>query len=112
MNGIDSSSGKALSGIAHLKQSISDILTTRIGTRVMRREYGSRLPALIDAPTNADTVLEIFAATAEALERWEPRFRLFSVSISSAQPGKLILDLSGEYLPEGKPIKLDGVVVQ
>jgi len=111
MRGIDSKTGKALSDIGHLRQSIKDVLTTRIGTRVMRREYGSRLPELIDAPVNSDTILDIYAATAEALQRWEPRFRLLSVAVSDAQPGKVALSLTGVYLPDGKHVTLDGLVV-
>ncbi|MBU2714490.1 GPW/gp25 family protein, partial [Zooshikella harenae] len=76
MHGIDNQTGQTLSGIDHLKQSITDILTTRIGTRVMRRDYGSRLPDLIDEPLNGALRLELIAATAEALTRWEPRFKL------------------------------------
>lgn len=36
--------GGAIDRLAHIRQSIADILTTRIGSRVMRREYGSQLP--------------------------------------------------------------------
>ena len=35
---------------AHLVQSIGDILTTPLGSRVLRRSYGSELPDLIDQP--------------------------------------------------------------
>lgn len=41
MRGMNSETGKTISGIEHLKQSIVDILTTPVGTRVMRRDYGS-----------------------------------------------------------------------
>ncbi|WP_290922047.1 GPW/gp25 family protein [Halodesulfovibrio sp.] len=112
MNGINKKNGERLSGIAHLRQSIVDILSTRIGTRVLNREYGSKLPSLIDAPVNAETSLEFYAATAEALSRWEPRFKLTSVRIASATNGVLSLDLEGEYLPDGKKITLEGVEVQ
>ncbi|MEN1450892.1 GPW/gp25 family protein, partial [Pseudomonas aeruginosa] len=47
--------GGAIDRLAHIRQSIAVILTTRIGTRVMRREYGSQLPELIDAPFNVTT---------------------------------------------------------
>ena len=50
MIGLNATNGQALSGLDHLRQSIRDILTTRIGTRVMRRDYGSRLPDLVDSP--------------------------------------------------------------
>lgn len=111
MNGINKHTGERVSGIAHLRQSIADILSTRIGTRVLNREYGSRLPSLIDAPVNADTSLEFYAATAEALHRWEPRFTLKNVRIASLTDGVLALNLTGEYLPDGKQITLEGVEV-
>ena len=47
MTGMDRETGKSLSGIEHLRQSIRDILTTPIGSRVMRRDYGSRLFELL-----------------------------------------------------------------
>ena len=49
--------GSAISTLEHIGQSISDILTTRLGTRVMRREYGSLLPELVDQPFNDATRL-------------------------------------------------------
>lgn len=112
MEGIDATTGKRLGGLDHLRQSIRDILTTPIGSRVMRREYGSRLYKLIDAPMNRSTLLDLYAATAEALERWEPRFRLASIHATAAEPGRVVLELTGEYLPDGQTITLDGVVVQ
>ncbi len=112
MIGIDKTTGKALSGLNHLKQSIIDILTTPIGSRVMRREYGSRLPRLVDAPLNSSTLVDLYSATAEALLRWEPRFKLMSVSAATAQStGKIELNLTGEYLPDGKTITLEGIIL-
>ena len=111
MIGIDASTGKALGGIDHLRQSIRDILTTPVGTRVMRREYGSRLFQLVDAPMNRGTLLNIYTAAIEAIERWEPRFRVSKVVASSAAPGSVTLDVTGEYLPDGVPVTLDGIVV-
>lgn len=66
MLGINAQTGQPLSGIDHLRQSIRDILTTRIGTRVMRRDYGSRLPALVDNPMTPKLAMELYSATAEA----------------------------------------------
>lgn len=112
MKGTSASTGKPLSGVDHLRQSIRDILTTPIGSRVMRREYGSRLYQLIDAPINRSILLEIYAATAEALIRWEPRFRLQKVVAASAAPGEIVLDMTGVYLPDGRTITIDGVEVR
>ena len=64
VSGMDRVTGAALSGRAHMRQSIMDILTTPIGSRVGQREYGSRLPELIDAPLNEQGRQAIYAATA------------------------------------------------
>ena len=93
----------------HLRQSIRDILTTPIGSRVMRRDYGSKIYRLIDAPMNRSTLLAIYAATADAIHKWEPRLRLSKMRIVSAAPGTIELDITGEYLPDGRVITLDGV---
>jgi phage baseplate assembly protein W len=63
--------GKELEGLDHLKQSIIDILTTPIGSRIMRRDYGYNLFILVDKAMNMDFTLEIYEATAEELEKWE-----------------------------------------
>lgn len=90
--------GSAIDGTWHLKQSIRDILTTPIGSRVMRRDYGSRLPDLIDAPTNRRILAAIYSATASALRRWEPRFKLQRVSVDSVAAGSLAMTITGTYL--------------
>lgn len=112
MDGMNAADGKRLGGIDHLRQSLRDILTTPIGTRVMRRDYGSRLYELVDAPLNRDTIAQLYAATAEAIRRWEPRFKLSSVRIASSEVGSVELDLTGTYLPDGKEVTIDGIVVQ
>lgn len=108
---MNASTGKELEGLNHLKQSIVDILTTPIGSRIMRRNYGSRLLELIDRPINRDFTLEIYAATAEALEKWETRFKLEKVKITEVKEGKVTISLDGIYLPKGEKIRFDGVVV-
>jgi len=112
MIGINNQTGKALPGIEHLKQSIRDILTTPIGTRVMRRDYGSQIFELIDAPMNSATLIDVVAATADALDKWEPRLILERVIVNSAtSDGKFDLSILGKYRPDGKQIKLDGILL-
>jgi len=82
MIGVNSTTGKELKGYDHLRQSIRDILKTPIGSRVMRRDYGSRLWDLVDAPINAETLAELHIATAEALDKWEPRILIESVAVT------------------------------
>lgn len=112
MRGIDAVSGKAIAGVDHLRQSVVDILTTPIGSRVMRRDYGSQLPRLVDAPLNHSTIVDLYAATADALARWEPRFRLSNVGASMPSPGVVVLTVTGTYLQEGREVTLDGIEVR
>lgn len=110
MAGMDAQTGRALDGVAHLRQSITDILTTPIGSRVMRREYGSRLPALIDAPVTPGRLIDLYASTAEALARWEPRFKLNRVRGASVDDsGQTHLTLEGEYRPDGREVVLEEI---
>lgn len=112
MLGIDASTGKSLSGVNHLRQSVRDILTTPIGSRVMRRDYGSRLYQLVDAPMNDATRLDMMTATYEALEIWEPRLQLDSIAVEMPVPGNVVISLDGVYLPDGQEITLDGIEVR
>jgi phage baseplate assembly protein W len=96
MRGVDRTTGKAIEGVAHLAQSIGDILTTPVGSRVMRRDYGSLLPLLVDQPANAATRVRLYAAIAGALMRWEPRIRLTRVSINAGtSAGAFVVTLEG-----------------
>ncbi|MDN5248468.1 MAG: GPW/gp25 family protein [Wolbachia endosymbiont of Tyrophagus putrescentiae] len=109
MRGMSAISGKALGGVEHLKQSIIDILTTPIGTRVMRRGYGSRLFELVDKPMNRDFTLELYSAVAEALQKWERRFKLEKVKIEEVKEGKVVISLEG--MLEGKLVDISGVKI-
>lgn len=68
---------------AHLKQSITDILLTPIGTRIQRREYGSYIFELIDRPITKALMLQLATASVIALKKWEPRIEItrFKVDI-------------------------------
>ncbi len=111
MKGMSKETGKELEGINHLKQSIIDILTTPIGSRIMRRNYGSRLFELVDKPINRDFSLEIYSAVAEALEKFERRFKLERVRITEVKDSKVTLSLEGKYLLNNENILLNGIVI-
>lgn len=96
MQGMDASTGKPLSDEAHLAQSIGDVLSTPLGSRVMRRDYGSLLFELIDKPINGAIRMLLQAATAIALRRWEPRLQLTRVTLGGEPAaGRLILRIEG-----------------
>ena len=97
VTGMNASTGRAISGKAHLRQSIADILTTPIGSRVMRRSYGSYLFELIDQAANDAGRLRLMAATADALIRWEPRLKLNKVTIATNFDGETSIQIHGLY---------------
>lgn len=109
MMGLSRTTAQAIGFDAHLAQSIADILSTPKGSRVMRRDYGSDLPQLIDAPMNGETVVDLFMATAEAIDAWEPRLKLSRIEITSAEPGRAELVLTGEV--QGRPVEVKAEVV-
>lgn len=110
---MSTTTGKLLPRLEHLRQSIIDILSTPVGTRVHRRDYGSRLPRLVDNPINKSLIADLIAATAEALDRWEPRIRVKSARVVSVDAnGRIELRLEAILLIDGTPIELDGLVIQ
>ena len=107
MTGMSNGTGRTLESRQHLAQSIADVLTTPIGSRVMRRDYGSLLPELIDQPFNDATRMRLFGATALALMRWEPRIRLSRVQLNLGDvAGQAILDLEGTLTDSNEPLSL------
>lgn len=89
MIGMDRRSGQPLSGLAHLKQSIEDILTTPLGSRRMRPEYGSKLRRMVDLPLSEGWKSAVQAEVARALGRWEPRIALSSVRVVAVVEGRV-----------------------
>lgn len=111
MKGMSATTGKSISGLDRLRQSVEDILTTPIGSRVERRDYGSKLFLLIDKPVNAGWLVDLYAYTAEALDKWEPEFSLSQVKVASVDAGHPTIDLYGTYLIDGQPVAMEGIVI-
>ena len=104
--------GQRMKVLEHIRQSVADILSTPIGSRVMRRTYGSLVPALIDQPNNLATQTRVFSAVASALMRWEPRIDVSKMSITrdADVPGRVTLDIdctyTGQFGRESSPLTL------
>ncbi|MCW5003535.1 GPW/gp25 family protein [Enterobacter roggenkampii] len=112
MNGIHRVTGKALSGSAHLLQSVSDILTTPVGTRVLLRDYGSELPRLTDSPQDAVLSTRIIRATVGALYRWEPRLLISRVQVHFPALSVAELTITGRHTATGEPVVLEGIKIR
>lgn len=94
--GMNRATGKAIDESEHISQSIKDILTTPIGTRSMRREYGSEIFQLMASPQDSATRMRLMAATVWAILRWEPRVRVTSMELDGSEDGSLVVDVSFE----------------
>ncbi|MFF3703884.1 MULTISPECIES: GPW/gp25 family protein [Pseudomonas] len=106
MIGLDRRTGLALSGIEHLRQSIEDILTTPLGSRRMRPDYGSKLRRFVDLPVNDGWKSAVQAEVARALSRWEPRLKLERVRVVAVLGGQITLQLTGQYLGDSQLLEV------
>ncbi|WP_207003888.1 GPW/gp25 family protein [Trinickia mobilis] len=108
MKGMSATTGRTISGLEHLYQSIGQILTTPLATRIKRRPFGSNVPDLVDAPNNGTTRTRLYAAIATALMRWEPRLTLtrvlLSTETSETGQGVQVVDIEGMTSESGEPV--------
>jgi hypothetical protein len=87
---------KTDSGDRNLQASIATILNTKLGERVYRPNFGSRLSELTFAPMNPQTILLARIYVEEALNRWEPRIVVTGV-FAEPDPIRGRLDLKILY---------------
>lgn len=96
MSGMNAQTGAYLANTEHVAQSVTDILTTPLNSRVGRRDYGSAIPDLIDQPLNRSTLLKLYAASATALIKWEPRLTLTGFTLEITTGGKVTMGITGD----------------
>ncbi len=100
--GLDRKTGKLLTGWDHCVQSIEVILTTLIGSRVMRRAFGSAALELQDRNATPRRIMQIYTAVAAALKRWEPGFRLKTIRlVRGGADGVFVFEITGIFYPRG-----------
>jgi uncharacterized protein len=87
------------SDIPNVEDCIRLILGTRLGERVYRPEFGSRLSELVFAPMNTQTLLLMRLYVQEALETWEPRIIVDGI-YTEPDPTKGRVDIMIQYHPK------------
>jgi len=106
--GIDRETFRIVEGWPYVEGLLDDLLGTRKGTRALRRGYGSDVPAFIDAPGNAATVLQLCAEVAVAADQIRDletgdavvRFRQ-AREVSADAKGNYGLSFVFDYLVDG-----------
>lgn len=104
--GMNRNTGRAITDADHISQSVGDILRTPVGSRVMRRDYGSLLSAMIDQPQTPALELQIKVACYMAILKWEPRITLTSITTERQFDGKMIVNLTGQLKDTGESLSL------
>ena len=103
--GIDAQTGKVLTGWDHCAQSIGRCLSTRFGSRVMRRHIGAQVTQLQDANADPYTLLQLYVAVADALndpDGGEPGFNLKSIDLlRGGRDGRFVFLIEGDFFPRG-----------
>jgi uncharacterized protein len=101
MAGMNRVTGQLIDGWPLVRQSIIDIISTRVGTRLTERTYGCHFASAIDQPGNQTVLAALMVAIADALRRDEPRFRprRTNIYVAQDQAGAFEIDLLGDYYP-------------
>ncbi|NQY58485.1 hypothetical protein [Cognatishimia sp.] len=92
-------------------QNIQTVLTTPKGTVYYNREYGSKIPYLIDELIDGEFDIALSSECSIAIQDNLNSFVVDSVTIdrSQAQEGIIKADVNAYFIPEGKFITLRGI---
>lgn len=75
------------SGADKIRENIRVILATRLGERVMLRDYGTRVASLVHDPNDEALAVLIRREVQEALLAWEPRVLITALSVDRGSGG-------------------------
>lgn len=95
---VDGRGGIALAAdTTDIDQAIITILSTGIGQRVMRPDFGCKIHDLAFAPINAQTLGLVQRYVEEAIGWWEPRVDVVEIEVTTDSSmravGKLIINI-------------------
>lgn len=80
-----------------IEQAIDIILSTSLGQRVMRPDFGCRLFELVFAPNNTQTAAQARRYVEEALGMWEPRIQVQEVNVRQDSDDRNVLLIQITY---------------
>lgn len=105
MAGIDRTAFQPIDNLASALQSVEVILSTDIGSRVMRRPFGGGVAELLGRALTERLFALVQQLIGTAIDLWEPRFLVRRVSFSGSVDGirrgtaKVIIEV--DYRPRG-----------
>jgi phage baseplate assembly protein W len=80
-----------------IRESVMLILSTALGERVMRPDFGCKLHELVFSPNDTSTASLAIFHVEEALKKWEPRIELIKVDANADKKEGDRLNISIEY---------------
>lgn len=103
----DSGALSEVSGMELIRQSVSTILDTEPGERVMRPEFGCGLRRYLMEPNNLTTRTSMETDIRTALQTWEPRIQLVNVAVTPGEDPFLVwVDIAYVRLADLRPDNL------
>lgn len=97
--------GLPISEDEHIEQSILDILTTNIGTRVMRRDYGTILLESIDRPLNELLKMHLVSTVTIGLALYEPRIEARRITFGEEEHGRFPIEIEAVKRKRNEPFR-------
>lgn len=105
MAGIDRHTGKVIDNFQSALQGVEVVFITRLGERVMRREFGAGLIELIGRLVSLHLLMAFQQLIVTSIDLWEPRFRvrriLFEGSADQIRLGVAKFGIEADYRPRG-----------
>lgn len=106
---MNAKTGKWMSLHDHIVQCVIAILSTLIGTRLLRRQFGSFMPEFIDSATSELKLAQLRASIVLALVKWEKRLIIKRVNFEVTE-GRVFIKIQSlingeEHLLKYDPIK-------
>lgn len=89
-----------------LVQSMTLVLRTRVGERVMRPRFGAGADRYVFAPRTGETLHQLEFAVDQALLRWEPRVIVDDVSAVATGEGRIDVSITYRVDPHRRPSNL------
>jgi uncharacterized protein len=101
--------GKPISELDSVRQSIMTILTTSIGDRILYRDFGASLDDMLDQPMNSLFVINLRSKIVDSIDKYEPRVAVKFIDIPELRPaeGYIKIRLYTLYIPNGQLITID-----
>lgn len=105
MAGFDRRTGRLIDNLASAFQGVEVIMTTRIGSMVMLREFGGGVAELLGRLVTPALFAAWRQLVGTAIDLWEPRFHVRRVhpvaSVEELRLGHVGLTIEVDYRPRG-----------